>query len=447
MERKLLYQKEADLLISRSYGPGRYDPYYEYDGFDYPVKFIPWTERRNMELFLKLISEDKINVKSLITDIIRIEDAQIAYNKLRKDAFNHIAVLLKIVKDKEQSVSPKNVKLKKRTKDYLNIGLIGCGRFAQEVHLPLLLANNHCVIKGISTHHHKTASYCEQKYNPGYVTTNYKKILRDPDINTVFIYTRHNTHEKYTIEAIKSGKNVYVEKPMGISWEECKNVYNNVKKSKSQYFIGFNRRYSPFIQLSKNLLANKNNPIIINYRIASSFISGTHWVFDPKIGGGPLVGELCHFMDLILYLMNSYPIELISRGGNLSHKSIKTYDSCVIIILFQDGSIANIIFTDLNGQNIPKEKIEIFSGDSSIIIDDFVKMNTNGFEVGNYSLKNQNKGHKEELNNVINSIKGLQEPLLKVDDAIKAMDLCFKTIDSIKNKKIINIEDNFYAKK
>jgi predicted dehydrogenase len=181
------------------------------------------------------------------------------------------------------------------------------------------------------------------------------------------------------------------------------------------------------------------NPLIINYRIASSFIPGSHWVFDPKTGGGPIIGEFCHFVDLILYLINSKPIEIFALGGAMSHKNTDVYDSCVVMIRFQNGSIANLIYTDLNGPNMPKERIEIYSGDSAIIIEDFKKMKTSGFGFGNILLNVQDKGHRNELNSVILTNLGLTKALVTEDDALQAMELVFKTIESIKTKKPIKL--------
>lgn len=439
VDRNKLYYKETDLLISRSYGPGRYDESYEYEGFDYPKNYIPWTEQRNMEYFLTLLSEKKIDVKSLISEIIPAENANDAYKKLEMNPTKNIAILLKFDKEETPQLIAQKEVLHKEIHEKSQIGLIGCGSFAQGAHLPLLLSNPYCKIKAISTNSQKTADFCKQTYKPEYTTTNYKKILKDPDIDTVFIYTRHDSHAKFTIEAIKSGKNVFVEKPMGLTREECQRVYDIVKSSKKNYSIGFNRRYSPLIKITKDLLQDITNPIIINYRISSQFIPGSHWVFDPKVGGGPIIGEFCHFVDLVLYLMNSNPIEVIARGGAMSHKNTAVFDSCVVLLKFENGSIANLIYTDLNGPKMSKERIEIYSGDSAIIIEDFIKLNTSGFDFGNLLLSKQDKGHKNELENIIQTNLGLKDALVGIDDAMKSMDIVFKTIESIKTNNPIQI--------
>ena len=442
VDRNKIYYKEADLLISRSYGPGRYDPYYEFEGFDYPKELVPWTEQRNMELFLKLLSEKKIDVSLLISDVIPAEEADHAYKKLDEDPINNIAILLNFSGDNQVKLIDQFEILNKPQNKKLIIGLIGCGSFAQGTHLPFLLPNKNCTIKAIATKSQKSAEICKNKYRPDYVTTNYKNILKDPDIDTVFIYTQHHSHARFAIEALKAGKNVYVEKPMGITYQECLEVHDTVKNTNLHYFIGFNRRYSPLIDKAKKLIIDRMNPIIINYRIASAFIPGSHWVFDPLTGGGPIIGEFCHFIDLILYLINSKPIELFALGGTMSHKNTDVYDSCVVMIKFQNGSIADLIYTDLNGPNMPKERIEIYSGDSAIIIDDFKKMNTSGFDFGNILLNEQDKGHRNELNTVILTNLGLSTALVNEDDALKAMELVFKTIESIKTKKPIKLNQD-----
>ncbi len=439
VDRNKLYYKEADLLISRSYGPGRYDPYYEFEGFDYPKNLVPWTEQRNMELFLKLLSEKKIDVSPLISDIIPAEKAENAYKNLEEDPINNITILLKFSGDNKVKLIDQFESVNKHQNKKLIVGLIGCGSFAQGTHLPLLLSNKNCTIKAIATKSQKSADICKNKYRPDYVTTNYKKILGDPDIDTVFIYTQHHTHAIFAIEALKAGKNVYVEKPMGITYQECLEVHDTARNSNLNYCIGFNRRYSPLIINVKKLIKERINPIIVNYRIASAFIPGSHWVFDPQTGGGPIIGEFCHFIDLILYLINSKPIEIFALGGAMSHKNTDVYDSCVVMIRFQNESIANLIYTDLNGPDMPKERIEIYSGDSAIIIDDFTKMNTSGFGFGNILLNEQDKGHRNELNTVILTNLGLSTALVTEDDALQAMELVFKTIESIKIKRPIKL--------
>jgi len=444
INRDLLYSKEADLLIVRSYGPGRYDPSYEVLGNDYPKKIVPHTAKRNMKLFLKLISEGKLDVKSLISEIIPVENAANAYRLLEADPINHLAILLDFTKKEKSKLKTEKQSSPKPLLEKLRIGLIGCGHFAQNVHLPYIVDNPIYKIEAIATQHKSTADLCRQKYNPTYITTDYKKILKDPKIQAVFIYTQHNSHAKIAIEALNEGKHVFVEKPMGITYNECYEVYNKVDMTNVNYVVGFNRRYSPLIEITKELLESRNNPIIINYRISNPFLEGDHWLFQPDIGGGPIIGEVCHFVDLVLYLINSNPIELTAKGGNLSHKNLKVLDTCSVMIVFENGSIANINYSFLNGLNTSKERIEIFSGDSSIIIDDFKSMKTDGFDISSQILINQDKGYKELLNDLTqNFLNNKGSKKINAKTSLKSMELCFQIINSIKTNKSINLKEDY----
>jgi len=445
IDREILYQKEISLIVSRSYGPGRYDPEYEYYAKDYPKDYVPYTIKRNMEIIMDLIAEHKLDVDNLISQIYPAEKVNEAYEKLISEPENIIAILLDFSKYESGDFSLQEKEPITEKHEKLNIGLIGCGSFAKKVHIPFLQNDDLCHIRAICTNHKSSAKSCENTYHPDYVTTDYKKLLKDPQITTIFIYTRHNTHAKFAIEALEASKNVFSEKPMGINREECEKIYEVWKGKNLTYTIGFNRRCSPLIQKAKTLLQDITHPIVINYRIASNFIDGNHWVFDPHIGGGPIIGEFCHFTDLILYLIGDKPIELTATGGSLSHVNTPTYETAVVVLKFQNGSIANLIYSDLNHPNIPKERIEIFSGNSALLINDFKTMITEGFDDGNYYLTEQDKGYRNELNNIIRSNLGQDTPFVGIKDALRAMDLCFKTLESIHTKKTILIEDELYS--
>ncbi|MHA1372113.1 MAG: bi-domain-containing oxidoreductase, partial [Promethearchaeota archaeon] len=411
------YMKETDFLISRSYGPGRYDPKYEEEGFDYPIEHVRWTENRNLSLILNLIAAGKLNVKGLITEIVSANNATRAYQKLKNYPAASLAILLDF-KSKNERTSFKNMATGEKQGRIINVGLIGCGAFAKENHLPHILAHESCRIKGIATRSKASAQNCKVNYKPQFVTTNAGKIINDNDLELIFIYTRHGSHAKYAIEAMKGGKNVFCEKPMGMNLKECLEVYKTAKATKKIYMIGFNRRMSPHIQKTKMLLQDRKNPIIMVYRVSSPYIPADNWIYDPKDGGGRIIGECCHFFDLIIYLMNSPPVELVARGGALSNKDVTFVDNLSCIITFEDGSIATLIYSDLNAKDLPKERIEIFCGISAIIIDNFQEMKTAGFGAGNSILPEIDKGHALEIQNVIDANLGLVEPFVNEDDAL-----------------------------
>jgi predicted dehydrogenase/threonine dehydrogenase-like Zn-dependent dehydrogenase len=437
--RDQFYAKEVEFLISRSYGAGRYDTAYEEEGIDYPIEQVRWTENRNLQLILDLIAARKLDVNALVTDTFPAEQATNAYSKLQNQPESSLAILLDFTQNPAR-IRGARVRPTADGVEPLKIGLIGCGAFAQAMHLPFLIANPQCRIKAISTRSKASADACKGLYHPDYVTTDYKRILSDKEISTVFIYTRHGDHAKFTIEALKAGKNVYCEKPMGLTIDECLAVRDAVNGTKKNYMIGFNRRMSPLVTTAKELLSTRTNPIILTYRVAAAYVPFDNWVYDPKEGGGRILGEACHFFDLILYLVNSVPVEIIARGGALSNKDVTFIDNVSCLIRFANGSVATLIYSDLNAEKVPKERLEIFSGLSCIMIDDFEEIKVAGFQAGSKRLGYQDKGHENEMSNVIESNLGLAAPFVTVYDALRAMKLCFYTEESVRANSTIQIE-------
>nr|MDO8116711.1 Gfo/Idh/MocA family oxidoreductase [Candidatus Sigynarchaeota archaeon] len=370
--------------------------------------------------------------------IVPSEKAAIAYHLLQRDPDHALAVVLDFTHEKtkvrnhETETGP--------AKQQVTIGLIGCGAFAQANHLPFLAALDSVRLKAIATRSTASAESCKNKYHPEYTSTDYKHLLSDNDIGLIFIYTRHGDHARQAIESMKAGKNVFCEKPMGITLDECIAVCKVAKDTGRSYMTGFNRRMSPLVLKARELLQNRNNPIIINYRVASPYVPADNWIYDRKEGGGRIIGECCHFYDLILFLMKSDPVEIVARGGQLSNRDVDFIDNFMSILKFKDDSIATLTYSDLSSKDMPKERIEIFTGMSAIIIDDFQAIETGGFGCGSMALPYQDKGHKNEMANVIESTLQLKAPFVNEIDALKAMKLCFYTEQSVRNNSTIPIQ-------
>jgi predicted dehydrogenase len=324
----------------------------------------------------------------------------------------------------------------------LQIGIIGCGTFAKKVHIPHLLKDNRVFIKNVCTTSKKTAKSCQHFINCPYSTTKYQDLLEDPEIDAIFIYTRHDTHKFYAIEALNAQKYVYSEKPMALSLEDSLKIIEISEKRKLKYIVGFNRRYSPFIVKSKELLSLYNkSPITISYRISTEFIPGNHWIYNNKVGGGKIIGEGCHFFDTICFLSNSKPVEIYAEGGNLLHTKKHMVDGVSISVKFANGSTALINFNESSGPEFGKERIEIFSKDGEIIIDDFKNMKIYGFNKNvDYNLSNQDKGHKSELLNVISAFLNHPSNIISYEDCIISMKLAFKTIESLEKNEVVKFE-------
>ena len=308
MLRSDFYEKELSFQVSCSYGPGRYDPEYEVNGNDYPFGFVRWTEQRNFEAILDLMSSNKINISNLISHRLSFKKAKLAYDSVLNDK-STVGILFnyddKINYEKENKISTGHSSVVKKNPTNCSLGFIGVGNFAKNILLPVLSKSN-VNLKTLCTTNPIGSKTNGNKFNFDYCCTDYKEIMDDPEINTVFIATRHNLHSKLVIESIKKGKNVFVEKPLALFQEEMEKIKSlNLHKLPISLMVGFNRRFAPHIVKLKSLLTNKNAPKSFIFTINAGFIPKEHWVHDTKVGGGRIVGEACHFIDLMLFLAGS----------------------------------------------------------------------------------------------------------------------------------------------
>ena len=305
-KRAPFYQKEIDYLISTSYGPGRYDSSYEEKGIDYPFAYVRWTEKRNMEEYLKLLADKKINFQPLISKIFPIEEASDAYKFLEESRPIKPAVLLdyhfREKKNKETKIKINPTPFKK---DIINVGIIGAGGFAKGMHLPnLKKLSNLYSISAICDLDGNNAKQTAKKFEAKYCTTDYKEILNDKEIDMVIVTLPHNLHTKISIEAAKCGKAVFCEKPMALNKMELEKLINILEETKVPYLTGFNRRFSPFVKRIKEIIKNRENTMIIDYQMNAGFIPKDHWT-QTEIGGGRNIGEACHIYDLFTYFTES----------------------------------------------------------------------------------------------------------------------------------------------
>ncbi len=405
------YRKELDLKISCSYGPGRYDNVYEDQGLDYPYAYVRWTEQRNMEAFLDLISLGKLNLKALITHTFNIDDAVKAYDLvLGKVQEPFIGILLKYPanENKKQSI----IQAKALQNNHpIKASFIGAGSFAQSYLIPNLkglpvsldavVTNNGINAKNVST-----------KFGFARASTNATEILADNTSNTVFIASRHDSHAKYVLQSLEAGKHVFVEKPLCLTYDELETITEKIKQYPNQILmVGFNRRFAPVsVELNK-IFSKVTEPKVVNIRVNAGFIPLSHWTQQKDIGGGRILGEICHFIDLMQYFTNAYPVKVYAECINSKSSEVKNDDNIAIVVSFSDGSIGNLMYVANGDKSLPKERIEIFGGGMVGIINDFkdgqiFKANKSS------SIKLSGKGHKQEVDAFINAIKqGLESPI------------------------------------
>lgn len=414
LPRRAYYEKEIILKQSRSYGPGRYDTSYEEKGMDYPIGYVRWTENRNMSSFIELIKSKKVKLDKLITHNFKIEDALKAYELLsKKNEKPSLGIIINYNKTKANlseiiKVSNKSTDTLKANKKIV-LGVIGAGQFAQGVLLPVLKKED-LFFKTIATSSGLTSVNVAKKYGADYCTSNYKNVINDKSINTVLIATRHDTHAKILISALKKNKNCFVEKPLATSEKELNEIINTYKKSSSIVMVGFNRRFSPLSTLLKEEF--KGCKLMLNYRINAGYIDKKEWQQDSEIGGGRIVGEICHFVDLLSFLCGSL-VKSVSANFMLNESTDSDPDNLSITLSFFDGSLGTIIYTSVGDPSFSKEKLEVFGNNQVGIIENWrsLKIQGNGKKITKNSFIETKKGFDEEIGKFIEGCKTGKSPI------------------------------------
>lgn len=422
------YKKELELKISTSYGPGRYDPLYEEAGVDYPYAYVRFTENRNLKSFLELLSKGSLKVKPLISRIFCFHDVLKAYQFILDKKENFIAVLLKFDGAEKEKLA-RTIPLNFQQKENINIGFIGAGNFAKSYLLPNLRR------KGISFDTVVTAgginsAHVARKFGFNAASTDAKAILENNAINTVFIATQHDTHAKYVIEALKNKKNIFVEKPLALDIDELKEIVKSYQ-GESKLMVGYNRRFASISRLIKQKIALIRVPQVMNFRINAGYIPNDHWIQDPVKGGGRIIGEVCHFVDLMSYFANSNPRRVFASSISSDSNKWKNEDNISVSIEFADGSLGSIVYTAMGPKNIDKEYLEVFSAGNYFRINDFREavFSVNGKIK---RLKNSGKGHKEEIAEFISCLKNSQKSPIDFDSLIYTCLTTLKIQQSLK---------------
>ncbi len=435
LPRKMFYEKELELVVSRSSGPGIYDEKYEKEGIDYPISYVRWTKKRNMEAFLEAIKAKSINLKSLTTHHFKIENALDAYEMILEGKESYIGVLLDYPATKlTQKISfPK--KSSKALAGRINIGLIGAGLFAKGTMLPILKDFKDINLKAIATAKGISAKQIGEKFGFSYATTNYKEILEDKTIKAVIVLTRHHLHEKFIVESLKAGKDVFCEKPLCISQKGLESIREVYQKSKNRLMIGFNRRFSPHAVFIKENF-KKMGPLVINCRVNTGFVPEKIWVHDLKIGGGSIIGEVCHFIDLIQYFTGSLPSQVSAYSVSSEGSHLIPSDNIVVNLKYQDGSIATICYTASGSKSFPRERVEIFGAGQVGVIENFKRAEVYGKRKPKIKkTRGTDKGHKDELQIFFKALKEGTDIPVSFEEYIATTITTFKIVESLKTGK------------
>lgn len=416
IDRRPYYEKELTFTIARSYGPGRYDSNYEEKGIDYPIGHVRFTEGRNIEEFIRLIAEKRADYADLITHEIEFEKADVAYEMIttNKNKERYIGVLLKYSPNESKWESVVHNTKNAIDKKQLAVGLIGAGNFSKNTLLPIMKDTGLYHLKALATTGGIGAAQAKEVFPFDYVTNNYKKLLDDKEIDLVVISTQHSSHAKFIIEALEVGKHVYCEKPLCLTLEELDRIETAYRKSKGELFCGMNRRHAPLIQQIKSNLSTDKIPAVYDYIANAGFIPQDHWTQDEKIGGGRIIGEACHFVDVIQYLDGS---DLLSL--NVTYAQNESYpkkDNAIITLVFRSGAVGNIIYTSMGSKKYPKEQLRVFSNGKVCEMDNYIKMNQYGSVKKSKIKLRQDKGIKNEYEYIYKVVKGEAKNTL-IEDA------------------------------
>ncbi len=417
IKREDIYPKEIDFLISTSYGPGRYDENYEKKGLDYPYAYVRWTENRNMQEYLRLLGEKKINLSNIIEKEYKIEDVEQAYKEFEKEE-KPLIVLLKydekipnnIEEYIKQKIENRNIfinKTIKTDKKKVNLAVIGAGGFVSGVHLPNLRKmkdkyNIYAIVGKNSATTAETAEY----WGAQIASTDYNSILQDNDIDAVLIGTRHNLHAQMVLDALNAGKHVFVEKPLCLKMEELEKIESFFKNKEETpvLMVGFNRRFSPLNEKIKGITEKRINPLFIRYRMNAGYIPANHWVHTEE-GGGRIKGEACHIIDLFNFFTNAKAIELSVNAITPKTNSVFSEDNRTITVKYEDGSVCSLDYVSIGSREYPKEFMEIHFDEKTIIMDNYKSVQFFGIKERNLSLSVMDKGHYKEMELFYESIK------------------------------------------
>ena len=446
---QLYYSKELVLKQSRSYGPGRYDPNYEINGQDYPIGYVRWTEKRNMLSFLNLMANGRISVIPLITHRFNLNEAIEAYNLIEgKSSEFYVGIILKynVSEDslKESRVNTIHISPVKPDNG-VNIGMIGAGNFARTMLLPNIKGDDVNLI-GIATATGISAKDTARKFGFDICTTDYTELLKNGSINTILIATRHNLHGRLVVEALKAEKHVYTEKPLCLTIDELNEIiqlYSAIRNPQSAMpllMVGFNRRYAPLIKEMKSFFKGRREPMIMHYRVNAGFMDKSEWYQNKDIGGGRIIGEVCHFIDIFQYVTDALPVSVVAQTIKTNNQSITMEDNVIITLQFTDGSVGSITYLANGDPRFPKEYIEVFCENRVAVLDNFSRLTT--MAKGKKKVKKaflQDKGHKEEMKILIDAIINHKAMPISFESLYATTLATFKIHESIERKAMVEV--------
>ena len=400
LPRQPFYLKEAELVVSCSYGAGRYDPQYEDRGHDYPAGHVRWTEQRNIGAVLNLMQQGSLDVGPLMTHEFDVEQANEAYEMISGGTQPYLGIVLRHPQEPVTARSPISLKNAKPIGGAIRVGCLGAGGFARMVLLPAIKECKSFQLRSLCSAGGLTAKTSGQRLGFQQVTADEDDVIYDNDVDVVFAMTRHDQHARQVLKSLQAGKHVFVEKPLAMNHEELaeiESVLFALGGEAPMLMVGFNRRFSPAAKEANEFFANVHTPMTVSIRFNAGPIPSDHWTQDDEVGGGRIVGEACHAIDLATFLTGSAPVRVFAESVGGPDASEITDDQCLITLRHANGSISNITYVSSGDKSFAKERVEIFGGGQVAVIDDFRELVMSSGGKTRKRRWNQDKGHRAEI--------------------------------------------------
>ena len=410
--RDIYYRKELDFRLSRSYGPGRYDPLYEEQGIDYPIGYVRWTEGRNMEAFAQLLAAKRIDVAALTTHTFSVDDGSKAYELITgKTGQRFVGVLIQYPPTVEQAKVTVARPVGAAPVKAVVLGVIGAGNYAQGVLLPQFKASTDVSFRAVCTATGVKAQKTKEKFGFETCTTDWHAVVADTAVNTVLIATRHDLHAPIVCEALKAGKTVFVEKPLCLRGEQLDEIVKVINQTgNTRLMVGFNRRFAPFAAEARKL----NGPLVMRYRVSVTPLARDHWINNLEVGGGRVVGEVCHFVDFLRFAARSRPVSVFAQGFGA--------ENVQVALRFADGSVGAVDYFSVADTALEKEYFEAFGGGRHLVVTDF-----------------SDKGQVEEVRKFIAAVKTGGPMPIELEEIVDSTRITFAIVRSMQTGQAVEL--------
>jgi predicted dehydrogenase len=448
--RATYFNKELTFLVSRSYGPGRYDLQYEEKGQDYPIGYVRWTEGRNLAAFVELLETRRLDVRPLITHRYPVDQAPQAYDLiLGKKKAPYLGVLITYPHEGDL-LDP----LEKPTRgdssssppprtpgDRVSVGILGAGNFAGAVLFPILAKRQDLTLTGVASASGVNAQSALKRFGFKYAASSAAQILEDPVVEAVGVLTRHHLHAEQVLAAFEAGKHVFCEKPLAINEDQLQDIEVALKGLPAEILlmVGFNRRFAPLARQLKAFLADRREPLMAHYRVNAGYLPLDHWLHDPEIGGGRIVGEGCHFVDFLAFLVGQSPASVTALA--LPDAGRYRQDNVLLTFNFPDGSIGSVSYLANGDKSFAKERVEVFTEGRVAVMDDFrtLELVEDGKRRSTKARFRQDKGHGAAWEAFLTAIQNRGGPPIPYDQLFGVTRATFAAVEALQTGKVVDL--------